>query len=67
MGKLRLIHLGLGRWGADWARRVYPGHPEVEPVAYVDPDPAARERARAILGAPATAFFSRLAEALGAL
>jgi predicted dehydrogenase len=63
MRKLKLIHVGLGRWGSDWARYIYPDHPDVEAVAYVDQDPVAQDRARAIIpGQPR--FFSRVEDAL---
>jgi hypothetical protein len=38
MNKIKLIHVGLGRWGFDWAQHVYPRSHDVEPVAYVDKD-----------------------------
>ena len=39
MAKLRLVQVGLGFWGFDWATEVLPRVREVELVAYVDPDP----------------------------
>ena len=41
---LRLVQLGLGGWGRNWVEEVTRATPGVEPVAWVDPDPA---RARA--------------------
>jgi len=35
MRKIKLIHVGLGGWGFDWAQHIYPGNSDVEPVAYV--------------------------------
>jgi predicted dehydrogenase len=35
---LRLIHVGLGGWGGDWARNVVPRVPTVDRVAIVDAD-----------------------------
>ncbi|MFI5015051.1 MAG: Gfo/Idh/MocA family protein [Hyphomicrobiales bacterium] len=64
MDKIRLIHVGLGRWGFDWARDVLPGHPDVEAVAYVDGDGAALRRAQKELGAPPDACFADIATAL---
>ena len=43
---VRLVQIGLGGWGRDWAKEVLPDVPEAEPVAFVDGDPAMRELAR---------------------
>ncbi|MBV9272406.1 MAG: Gfo/Idh/MocA family oxidoreductase [Verrucomicrobia bacterium] len=64
MSKIKLIHVGLGRWGFDWAKHVYPGNSEVEPVAYVDRDPEALKRVQSQLGVPPSRFFSALSDAL---
>jgi predicted dehydrogenase len=64
MSKIKLIHVGLGRWGFDWAKHVYPGNSEVEPVAYVDKDPEALKRAQSRLGVPPSRFFCALSDAL---
>lgn len=41
---MRLVQVGLGRWGRDWATNVVPAlRGEVEPVGYVDLDPTALE------------------------
>src|SRR5689334_11135636 len=45
---LRIVHVGLGAWGRSWARSVLPGTPDAEVVAWADPDPAARRRARTL-------------------
>jgi predicted dehydrogenase len=50
MAKLRLVQVGLGFWGFDWATEVLPRVREVELVAYVDPDPDALDRIGAALG-----------------
>ena len=61
MTAVRVLQVGLGGWGRDWAWHVNPGVPEVDVVGYVDPDPAslallgrrlpaARERSFASLG-----------------
>lgn len=34
---VRLIHVGLGGWGGDWARSVIPTLPDIDCVAKVDP------------------------------
>jgi predicted dehydrogenase len=67
MHKIRLIHIGLGSWGFDWARNVLPRHPDVEVVAFVDQDEAALLRAQAELGASPAACFAEMAGALGAV
>lgn len=61
---LRLVQLGLGDWGRDWAWRVVPAVPEVELVAYVDSDPGAFDLLRLKLAAPPTLCFSTLEEAI---
>jgi predicted dehydrogenase len=66
MTKLKLIHVGLGRWGSDWVQHVYPGSSDVEPVAYVDKDPEAVRRAQSKLRAAPGKFFSSLSDALAA-
>ena len=66
MTKTKLIHVGLGRWGFDWAQHVYPGSFEVEPVAYVDRDPQALGAARSKLGPSSSKFFPTLSEAIAA-
>lgn len=67
MSKIKLIHVGLGRWGLDWARHIYPGSPDIEAMAYVDQDPLARDRARASVRAPAGKFFPVLSDAIAAV
>jgi predicted dehydrogenase len=47
---MRLVQVGLGPWGLDWAREVLPAFPDIEVVARVDMDPAARIKAAAALG-----------------
>jgi predicted dehydrogenase len=64
MDKISLIHVGLGRWGFDWARDVLPEHPDVKVVGYVDSDAAALHRAQAELGASPDACFTDTATAL---
>ena len=39
--RLRVVQVGLGAWGHDWAWRVNPTVDEVEVVGYVDSDPRA--------------------------
>ena len=47
MDQLRVLQVGLGGWGRDWAQRVVPEVPEIDPVGYVDPDPSALAQLRA--------------------
>ena len=66
MSKIKLIHVGLGRWGSDCVQQVYPGSSDVEPVAYVDKDPEALGRAQSKLGASPAKFFPALRDAVAA-
>jgi predicted dehydrogenase len=61
---LRLVQIGLGGWGRDWVAEVTRDTPGVEPVAWVDCDPAARARASADLGLPRERVFGALEDAL---
>ena len=45
---IRIIQVGLGEWGRDWAVNVLPFVEGIEVVAAVDVDPAAIEQARAV-------------------
>src|SRR5882672_11286025 len=63
---LRLLHVGLGDWGRDWAWRVIPTVHEVEMVGYLDSDPRALALLdRKVPGAAARGFRS-LDEAIDA-
>lgn len=64
MEKLRLIHVGLGRWGSDWAKTVFQHTPEVEVVGFVDRDEAALARAQQLPGVVPAMCFTDLATAL---
>jgi predicted dehydrogenase len=64
MNKIKLIHIGLGAWGGNWAAHVLPGHPEVETVAYVDMVGEKREAMAVRLGEPTSKFFASFEEAL---
>ncbi|WP_235425849.1 Gfo/Idh/MocA family protein [Clavibacter michiganensis] len=65
--RVRVIHVGLGGWGGDWARNAVPQVAEIEVAAIVDPSEPTRERVRALLGLPAEAAFASLADALAAV
>jgi predicted dehydrogenase len=46
MDQLRVLQVGLGGWGRDWAHRIVPEVRGVDLVGYVDPDPGALARLR---------------------
>lgn len=64
---VRIIHVGLGGWGGNWARTAIPEVSEVEVVGIVDPSAATLEAVRTDLGLPTTAAFASLTEALAAV
>ena len=61
---LRLVQIGLGGWGRNWVEEVTRDTPGVEPVAWVDLDPATRKRAVIDLGLPGERVFGSLEHAL---
>ncbi len=61
---VRLIQVGMGSWGKSWATRVVAQNKAVEPVAWVEIDAVALERARQQLSLPAERCFLSLDEAL---
>lgn len=66
MTPLRLIQVGLGGWGRDWAAllRRHPALAQI--VAYVDPQPEMLRQLRAALDLPAAQCFTTLEAALAA-
>jgi predicted dehydrogenase len=66
MDKIRIVHVGLGAWGSNWASHVLPGHPDVEVVGFVDMVAEKREMIAARLHEPKSKFFAHLDEALAA-
>lgn len=64
---VRIIHVGLGGWGGNWARTAIPEVSEVQVVAIVDPSAPTLEAVRTDLGLPASAAFGSLTEALAAV
>ncbi|MEM7441693.1 MAG: Gfo/Idh/MocA family oxidoreductase [Pseudomonadota bacterium] len=62
---VRLIHMGLGLWGLNWAQNVVPNVPEVETVAWVDASEVARDRAVAA-GLDKQKIFASFEDALAA-
>ena len=61
---VRIIHVGLGGWGGNWARTAIPQVTEVEVVGLVDPVPATLDAVREDLDLPESAAFASLTEAL---
>lgn len=64
---IRIIQVGMGGWGRDWARTVIPRVADVEPVAYVDMSAQMLETAQQSLGIAAEQCFSTLEAALQAV
>jgi predicted dehydrogenase len=62
--RLRVIQVGLGDWGRDWAWRIIPAVPEVEAVGLVDPEPAAFDLLRRHIDVDDSRCFTTLAEAI---
>src|SRR5438270_12466405 len=63
---LRLLQVGLGPHGRNWARHVVPAIREVQAVAYVDRDPFALDAFREESGVAARLCFESLKEAIEA-
>lgn len=61
---IRIIQVGLGTWGRDWAKNVLPQVEEVEPVAWVDADPQALDAVQAALEVSPDRCFTSLDTAL---
>jgi predicted dehydrogenase len=61
---VRVIQVGLGPWGRDWAVNVLPSLPEVEVVARVDRDALALRRAAGTAVPPASGSYTSLRRAL---
>jgi predicted dehydrogenase len=66
MKQLRVLQVGLGGWGRDWAQQVIPAVTDVDPVGYVDSDPAALARLRDAMPVAPTQCFSTLEQAIEA-
>ena len=66
MARLRLLQLGLGPHGRNWARQVIPHIEEVELVAYVDKDPYALDALREEAKVAPELCFESLKEAIAA-
>jgi predicted dehydrogenase len=63
---LRVLQVGLGGWGRDWAQRVVPEVPEVDLVGYVDSDPSALASLRAAVPIAVDRCFQSLEPAIEA-
>jgi predicted dehydrogenase len=63
---LRIVQVGLGDWGRDWAWRIIPAVPEVRVVGYVDSDPGAFDLLREKVPAPEELCFGTLQQAVDA-
>jgi predicted dehydrogenase len=64
---IKIIHVGLGGWGGNWALNAIPTVPEVEVAAIVDPNEATLKSVRTALGLPAARAFPSLTAALQAV
>jgi predicted dehydrogenase len=61
---LRLIHVGLGGWGSNWAKNVVELNKEVQTVAWVEVVPEALALAQETLKLPEERCFATLEDAL---
>ena len=66
MDKIKVVHVGLGGWGGNWATHVLPFHPDIEPVGYVEIVGDKRKAFAERLGQPLSMFHERLEDALAA-
>jgi predicted dehydrogenase len=60
----KLVQIGLGAWGRNWADEVLPAVPGIDPVAFVDADPAMRRIAADKHGIAEKRLFASLDEAV---
>lgn len=63
----KVIQVGLGRWGTNWATKIVPTVAGAEAVAYVDSSPEALALAQEKAGAKPEQCFATLGEALAAV
>src|SRR5207302_7768241 len=66
VNSIRMVQVGLGPHGRNWARQVLPHISEIDVVAYVDTDPYALDALREEAGVPADRCFESLEEAIAA-
>src|SRR5207237_9197317 len=64
VSSIRMVQVGLGPHGRNWARQVLPHVSEIDVVAYVDTDPYALDALRQEAGVPADRCFESLKEAV---
>lgn len=64
---VRVVQVGLGLWGSNWAADVLPEVETVEAVGYVDSSPAALRQVQKAIGVPRRRCFTDLASALEAV
>jgi predicted dehydrogenase len=64
---VRIIHVGMGGWGQDWAKNAIPKVKDVQPVAWVDSNPASLAQIQKTLGFPAAGCFESLDAAFAAV
>jgi len=64
---IKIIHVGLGGWGGNWAVNAIPAVAEVEVAAIADPNPATLKSVRTKLGLPEAQAFPSLTAALEAV
>lgn len=63
--RLRVVQIGVGDWGRDWAWRIFPAVPETEVVGYVDSDPNSFDLLSArVTSTPRDSFFTSLRDAI---
>jgi predicted dehydrogenase len=60
---MKILQIGIGIRGGHWAQYVK-DHPDVEHVGFVDPDRAALDKARQLLGDQQCGYFTDLEQAL---
>src|SRR2546422_990953 len=65
VNSLRMVQVGLGPHGRNWARQVLPHVSEIDVVAYVDTDPNALDALCRETGVPTDRCFESLKEAIG--
>src|SRR2546430_14357290 len=63
VNSVRMVQVGLGPHGRNWARQVLPNVREIDVVAYVDTDPYALDSLQAGVGEPADPRITSLHEA----
>ncbi|HEV2582645.1 MAG TPA: Gfo/Idh/MocA family oxidoreductase [Ktedonobacteraceae bacterium] len=64
---IRLIQVGMGGWGRNWATHVLQPSEDVELVACVDPDAGMLAQAQQLLNLPPERYFPTLEAALSAV